>query len=57
MTEQHLKNLGLSLEARDTVIDFILTKNEDKNGDGNPTNDFNDPNKPTIPDYLNPDIK
>ncbi len=37
--------------------DGVLTKNEDKNGDGDPTNDFNDPSNPTLPDYLNPDIK
>ncbi|MFK8060130.1 MAG: FKBP-type peptidyl-prolyl cis-trans isomerase [Polaribacter sp.] len=37
--------------------DGVLTKDEDKNGDGNPANDFNDPAKPTVPDYLNPDIK
>jgi len=37
--------------------DGTLTVNEDANGDGNPTNDFNDPNNPTLPDYLNPVIK
>ncbi|MFY9244109.1 MAG: peptidylprolyl isomerase [Polaribacter sp.] len=37
--------------------DGILTKNEDANNDGDPTNDFSDPNNPTLPDYLNPDIK
>ena len=37
--------------------DGVLTINEDANGDGDPTNDFNDPNKPDVPDYLNPDIK
>jgi len=33
--------------------DGILTKFEDKNLDGNPLNDFNDPLRPTLPDYLN----
>ena len=37
--------------------DLVPTKDEDANGDGNPGNDFSDPNKPTIPDYLNPDIR
>ncbi|WP_299121197.1 peptidylprolyl isomerase [uncultured Tenacibaculum sp.] len=37
--------------------DGKLTKDEDANGDGDPTNDFSDPNKPTVPDYLNRDIK
>lgn len=37
--------------------DGILTKDEDANGDGDPRNDFSDPKKPTVPDYLNPDIK
>ena len=37
--------------------DGILTKYEDKNGDGNPANDFNDSKNPTIPDYLNRDIR
>lgn len=37
--------------------DGILTKYEDKNGDGDPRNDFSDPNNPTIPDYLNKKIK
>lgn len=37
--------------------DGVLTKDEDKNGDGDPTNDFNDPDNPTLPDYLNPNIK
>ncbi|MGJ8743192.1 FKBP-type peptidyl-prolyl cis-trans isomerase [Polaribacter sp.] len=37
--------------------DGVLTKNEDtKIIDGNPANDFSDPNNPTLPDYLNPDI-
>ncbi len=27
---------------------------EDANGDGDPTNDFSDPTRPTFPDYLNP---
>jgi hypothetical protein len=37
--------------------DGVLTINEDTNGDGDPRNDFSDPNNPTLPDYLNPDIK
>jgi FKBP-type peptidyl-prolyl cis-trans isomerase FkpA len=37
--------------------DGVLTKDEDKNNDGDPTNDFNDPSNPTLPDYLNPNIK
>jgi hypothetical protein len=37
--------------------DGVLTKNEDANGDGNPANDFSDPNNPTLPDYLNADIE
>ena len=36
--------------------DGVLTKNEDANGDGDPRNDFSDPNNPTLPDYLNPKI-
>lgn len=36
--------------------DRKLTKDEDANGDGDPTNDKNDPNKPNVPDYLNPDV-
>ncbi|TMM31286.1 peptidylprolyl isomerase [Polaribacter aestuariivivens] len=30
---------------------------EDADGDGDPTNDFSDPNNPGLPDYLNPNIK
>lgn len=37
--------------------DGVLTKNEDANKDGDPTNDFSDPTKPTVPDYLNKNIK
>ena len=37
--------------------DGVFTKDEDKNGDGDPRNDFNDPNKPNVPDYLNRDIR
>jgi FKBP-type peptidyl-prolyl cis-trans isomerase len=37
--------------------DGTFTKDEDANNDGDPTNDFSDPNKPNTPDYLNPDIK
>lgn len=37
--------------------DGILTKDEDANGDGDPTNDFSDSNNPSLPDYLNPDIR
>lgn len=36
--------------------DGILTKDEDANGDGDPTNDFSDPNS-DLPDYLNPNVK
>jgi len=36
--------------------DGVLTKDEG-GADGDPTNDFNDPNNPNLPDYLNPDIK
>jgi FKBP-type peptidyl-prolyl cis-trans isomerase FkpA len=35
--------------------DGVLTKDEG-GADGDPTNDFNDPNNPTLPDYLNPDV-
>ena len=35
--------------------DGVATKGEG-GADGDPTNDFNDPNNPTLPDYLNPDI-
>ena len=35
--------------------DGVLTKDEG-GADCDPTNDFNDPNNPTLPDYLNPDI-
>ena len=35
--------------------DGVATKDEG-GADGDPTNDFNDPNNPTLPDYLNPDI-
>lgn len=37
--------------------DGVLTKDEDANNDGDPTNDFSDPSKPNLPDYLNPAIK
>ena len=37
--------------------DGKLTKDEDANKDGNPRNDFSDPKKPTVPDYLNRDIR
>jgi len=37
--------------------DGVLTKNEDANNDGDPTNDFSDPTNPTLPDYLNPNVK
>ena len=37
--------------------DGVLTKDEDANGDGDPRNDFSDPENPTLPDYLNPRIK
>lgn len=42
---------------KDDDGDGVLTINEDANGDGDPTNDFSDANNPTLPDYLNPDIK
>ncbi|WP_442266469.1 FKBP-type peptidyl-prolyl cis-trans isomerase [Tenacibaculum sp. ZS6-P6] len=38
--------------------DLVLTRNEDtKIKDGNPLNDFSDPNNPTLPDYLNPEVR
>ncbi|NCT10403.1 MAG: peptidylprolyl isomerase [Flavobacteriia bacterium] len=37
--------------------DGVLTKNEDKNGNGDPTDDKNDPTNPNLPDYLNKNIK
>ena len=37
--------------------DGVLTIDEDANGDGDPRNDFSDPSKPTVPDYLNRDIR
>jgi len=37
--------------------DRVLTINEDANGDGDPTNDKNDPNNPELSDYLNIDIR
>ena len=36
--------------------DGILTRNEDLNMDLNPNNDKSDPDFPTVPDYLNPNI-
>lgn len=35
--------------------DGVLTRNEGGE-DGDPTNDFSDPDRPTLPDYLNPNI-
>ena len=37
--------------------DGVFTRDEDRNGNGDPTDDFNDPDNPTLPDYLNPNIK
>jgi len=37
--------------------DGVLTIDEDANGDGDPRNDFSDPTKPTVPDYLNRNIR
>ena len=37
--------------------DGKLTKDEDANKDGDPRNDFSDPSKPTVPDYLNRNIR
>lgn len=37
--------------------DGVPTRFEDKNKDGDPRNDFSDPNNPTLPDYLNPKIR
>ncbi|WP_339881773.1 peptidylprolyl isomerase [Polaribacter vadi] len=37
--------------------DGVFTKDEDANDDGDPTNDFSDSTNPTLPDYLNPNIK
>ncbi|MBS9774260.1 MAG: FKBP-type peptidyl-prolyl cis-trans isomerase [Tenacibaculum sp.] len=59
------KNLLNDDTDKDKVPNFLdtdddgdgkLTKDEDANGDGDPTNDFSDPKKPTVPDYLNRDI-
>ncbi|CAL2075173.1 FKBP-type peptidyl-prolyl cis-trans isomerase [Tenacibaculum sp. 190524A02b] len=37
--------------------DGKLTKDEDANKDGDPRNDFSDTSKPTVPDYLNRNIR
>lgn len=37
--------------------DSVQTIKEDANGDGDPTNDFSDPKNPTLPDYLNINIR
>ncbi|SNR15733.1 FKBP-type peptidyl-prolyl cis-trans isomerase [Tenacibaculum jejuense] len=38
--------------------DLVLTRNEDTMiEDGNPLNDFSDTDNPSLPDYLNPDIR
>ncbi len=37
--------------------DFIPTRYEDKNKNGDPTDDKSDANKPDVPDYLNRDIR
>ena len=42
-------------ELVDDDNDGVLTKDEG-GADGDPINDFNDPNNPTLPDYLNPDV-
>lgn len=47
----------LNFADADDDNDGVLTKDEDANGDGDPRNDFSDPNNPTLPDYLNPKIK
>lgn len=39
----------------DDDADGVLTRDEDEDGDG-PANDFNDPENPLLPDYLNPNI-
>ncbi|WP_299049243.1 peptidylprolyl isomerase [uncultured Polaribacter sp.] len=55
--------LVFKIELLDFVVDTdhdndgVPSIQEDANGDGNPRNDFSDPNFPTRPDYLNPNIK
>jgi hypothetical protein len=44
------------VENTDHDNDGKSTIDEDLDNDGDPTNDFSDPNNPTLPDYLNPDI-
>lgn len=45
------------VEDTDHDNDGIPSINEDADGDGDPTNDFNDTSNPNLPDYLNPNIK
>ena len=45
------------VENTDHDFDGVASINEDADGDGDPTNDFNDTNNPNLPDYLNPNIK
>mgnify|MGYP003637660001 CR=1 FL=1 len=47
----------LDYKDADDDNDGVPTKREDANKDGDPRNDFSDPSNPTIPDYLNPNIK
>jgi FKBP-type peptidyl-prolyl cis-trans isomerase FkpA len=44
------------VEDTDHDNDGVPSILEDANGDGDPTNDFNDNSNPTLPDYLNPNI-
>lgn len=45
------------VEDTDHDNDGVASINEDADGDGDPTNDFSDTLNPTLPDYLNPNIK
>lgn len=45
------------VEDTDHDNDGTPSINEDADGDGDPTNDFSDNSNPTLPDYLNPNIK
>ena len=56
-------NLMFYVELLDFVKDTdhdndgTPSADEDTNGDGDLTNDFSDTDRPTLPDYLNPDVK
>lgn len=47
----------INLNDPDDDNDTVITKKEDRNNDGNPANDMNDPENPTLADYLNPKIR